>query len=143
MRPALALLVLAQSITIIAAPAKLVGKDLYWEGPEEGARYLTHYGEYGNNGGDGPAKNIEKREAEPEPQVNLSDHYLACYSGYGSGPWTDVDRDRIKRCAKERIKRDPQYSRYSDVYLACYIGYGTEAVQRDEHELEKRCGKPK
>jgi hypothetical protein len=39
-------------------------------------------------------------------------------SDYGDGPGTDDKKDIIKRCAKERLKRDPQYTNYSDVYLA-------------------------
>ena len=41
MRATFVFLALVQSVAIIAAPAKLAERDLYWEGPDEGVRYLT------------------------------------------------------------------------------------------------------
>jgi hypothetical protein len=75
-------------------------------------------------GGGGPYKEIERREAKANPQItNISDHYLACgqllcfenhilmysscYSGHGPGPYSDDEKDIIKRCAKKSLKRDP------------------------------------
>ncbi|KAN0094044.1 hypothetical protein V8E51_017228 [Hyaloscypha variabilis] len=98
MRPTLVLLALAQSVAIIAAPVQLAEKDLILAGRDGGAHYLDNYAEYGDNGGDGPLKNIQKKEAEPEPepQTNLSDTFLACYFGY-------TTEEKIqKRCGKSR-----------------------------------------
>jgi len=142
MRLSLVVVALTQALAITAAPTKLSARVAYVPDDDLPAKYLADYGTYGDPNVGGQTKNIEKKEASPDPPITvISDHYLACYSDYGPGPYTDDRKDIIKRCAKERIKRDPQYTNYSDVYLACYIEYGTYEGNHDKANIEKRCGK--